>query len=62
MNRLAALFLVLALPAHAEGWSPRSTDTVLDRAAMIAQVVGKTHEFFDGGRSFFSVSGSYSYT
>ena len=58
----ALLLLILANAATAETFPVRTTDQVLDRAAMMAAVIGATHEFFDGGRSFFSVSGSYSYT
>ncbi len=52
----------LASTAVADTFPVRPTDQVLDRAAMLDAVIGETHEFFDGGRSFFSVSGSYSYT
>lgn len=51
-----------ASPLSAEGYSVRTTDRVLDSGAMAADVVGRSHQFFDGGVSFFSVSGTYSYT
>lgn len=54
--------VVLAGPVTAQEFIPRATDQVLDAAAMQAEVVGRTHEFFDGGVSFFSISGTYSYT
>jgi len=68
------LFAVLALlaagplmapvmtPAMAEDFAPREGEAVLSDVQMQSVVVGATHEFFDGGRSFFSISGSYSYT
>jgi len=46
----------------AQDFATRPGDTVLNEAAMAAEVVGRSHEFFDGGVSFFSVSGTYSYT
>lgn len=49
-------------PLTAQEFVPRDGDRVLDGPAMQAEVVGRTHAFFDGGVSFFSVSGSYSYT
>lgn len=52
----------LALPVLAEPFAPRSTDTVLSQNEMQSRVIGASHEFFDGGTSFFSISGSYSYT
>ncbi len=62
MRILALVGAVLAGPALAQDFTPRDSDVVLDAAAMRAEVVGRTHEFFDGGVSFFSVSGTYSYT
>ncbi|MEL7115423.1 MAG: hypothetical protein AAGP08_07495 [Pseudomonadota bacterium] len=56
-----ALFLA-ASPAFAADYPMRDSDVVLDRAAMDSQVIGETHEFFDGGQSFFSISGTYTYT
>ena len=41
---------------------PRPSDTLLDGVGMSEWVIGQTHEFFDGGRSFFSISGIYTYT
>lgn len=40
----------------------RAGDEILNDAQMAAEVQGHTHTFFDGGRSFFSVTDSYSYT
>ena len=63
MRYACLLYFVLAAPAAAaEEMAPRAGDAVLDAPAMRAVVIGQTHEFFDGGRSFFSISGSYSYT
>ena len=52
----------ITLAAQADPFTPRSTDVALERSEMNAIVIGATHEFFDGGKSFFSISGSYSYT
>ncbi len=46
----------------AQTFAPKTTDRVLDSAAMSRDVVGRTHQFFDGGISFYSVSGTYTYT
>lgn len=54
--------LVMATPLAAQDFQPRDSDRILDAPAMQAQVVGRTHEFFDGGVSFFSISGTYTYT
>lgn len=54
--------LLSAGAAQAQEFNPRSTDLVLDADSMADRVVGRTHEFFDGGVSFFSVSGTYTYT
>ncbi len=54
--------VLVAGAAQAEGFAPKGSDRVLDAGEMAAQVVGRTHEFFDGGVSFFSVSGTYTYT
>lgn len=54
--------LLLCTPAAAQEFSPRDTDTVLDRQRMQETVIGATHEFYDGGQSFFSISGTYTYT
>jgi hypothetical protein len=62
MKMLLSALALLSGPAAAQDWMLRDTDEVLDRSAMEAQVIGATHEFYDGGRSFFSISGSYSYT
>lgn len=58
----AVLLCLIASTSVADTFPVRPSDEVLDRAAMLDAVIGATHEFFDGGRSFFSVSGSYSYT
>ncbi len=60
--RILWMLALLAGPAAAQEFEPKASDQVLDAAAMAAQVVGRTHEFFDGGVSFFSVSGIYTYT
>ena len=62
MFRFLICTAMLATSAAAQDFTPRDTDRVLDAAAMRAEVVGRTHEFFDGGVSFFSVSGTYTYT
>lgn len=56
------LLSLAALPVEAQDWTLRPSDTILNRAEMQEMVIGATHEFHDGGQSFFSVSGSYSYT
>ncbi|MEO0485354.1 MAG: hypothetical protein AAF092_05530 [Pseudomonadota bacterium] len=53
-------FLLMAGAASAQGM--RDGDVALSDADMQAQVVGTTHTFFDGGRSFFSITDDYSYT
>ena len=58
----AAVLTCLALPVFAQEFAVRDSDRVLDADGMAADVVGRTHEFFDGGVSFFSVSGTYTYT
>ena len=62
MRYLCLVGVLLTGPVMAQDFTPRESDVVLNAAAMQAQVVGRTHEFFDGGVSFFSVSGTYSYT
>lgn len=54
--------VMLAGTASAQEFAPRPNDTVLDANAMAQEVIGRSHEFFDGGVSFFSVSGTYTYT
>ena len=56
------IFVWFAGPGSAQDFSLRDGDVVFDTARMQMDVVGQTHEFFDGGRAFFSISGSYSYT
>ena len=58
----AAVLMCLALPVVAQEFAVRDSDRVLDADGMAADVVGRTHEFFDGGVSFFSVSWTYTYT
>ena len=58
----ACIVMFLALPAFAQEFAVRDSDRVLDADGMAADVVGRTHQFFDGGESFFSVSGIYTYT
>lgn len=64
MTKFSVLVLafVAAGQATAQDFEPRSTDRVLTATEMASEVIGRTHEFFDGGQSFFSVSGTYSYT
>jgi hypothetical protein len=62
MRLITVLFLIGASAATAQDFVPRSSDAVLDRASMEQAVIGETHEFYDGGQSFFSVSGTYTYT
>ena len=56
------LLVLIPFGAQAQDLAPRESDVLLDQTEMIEDVVGQTHEFFDGGQSFFSISGSYSYT
>ena len=58
----AAVLICLAAPAMGQEFLVRESDRVLDAAGMAADVVGRTHQFFDGGESFFSISGTYTYT
>lgn len=62
MKAVVCMAVLAAGAAQAQDFTPRAGDRVLDAAAMAAEVVGRTHEFFDGGVSFFSVSGIYTYT
>lgn len=62
MRVFLTVLSMLAGPAWAQDFAPRPSDQILDNVAMAARVVGRTHEFFDGGISFFSVSGTYTYT
>ena len=62
MFRVVLFALCLAGPAAAQEFTTRPGDTILDPDAVAAEVVGRSHEFFDGGVSFFSVSGTYTYT
>ena len=50
----------LALPLAAD--ELRTGDQLLDSDGMQDQVVGRTHTFFDGGRSFFPITDTYTYT
>lgn len=62
MLKYAIICAFMAGAASAQEFTPRASDTVLSADAMAQDVVGRSHEFFDGGVSFFSISGSYSYT
>ncbi len=62
MRVIGILLLVWSGPVFAQDFQPRAGDRVLDAANVAEDVVGRTHEFFDGGVSFFSVSGIYTYT
>lgn len=59
---LVLILAALGQPVLADGFSVKNSDRVLDATAMSSDVVGRTHQFFDGGESFFSVSGTYTYT
>ena len=55
------IFLLLLAPAvHAQELRPG--DVALKDAEINELIVARTHTFFDGGVSFFSVTDSYSYT
>ncbi|MFL4469902.1 hypothetical protein ACERZ8_08515 [Tateyamaria armeniaca] len=60
--RLIPLLLFLATPVAAQDWAFRSSDTVLDRSAVLTLVEGHTLIFFDDGQSKFSAGGAHSYT
>lgn len=60
--RYLAILVLLGSPAMAQEFIPKASDRVLDQAAMAAEVIGRTHTFFDEGVSFFSVTGIYTYT
>jgi len=60
MRALAISLALFATAAPAQGL--RDGDTVLSPADMVDTLKGHTHEFHDGGRSFFSITESYSYT
>ncbi|MBM7068641.1 hypothetical protein IU397_13705 [Actibacterium sp. 188UL27-1] len=60
--RMLVFGATIAVPVIAQPFASRQGDEVLSEAAMTQQIVGQTHTFFDGGQSFFSISGSYSYT
>ncbi|WP_147126348.1 hypothetical protein [Shimia ponticola] len=60
MHRLILVLAMLASAASAQGL--RDGETVLSAADMVDTLKGHTHEFHDGGRSFFSITESYSYT
>lgn len=60
--RCLAVLALFPLPALAQDLSPRAGDVLLSAAQMSELVIGQTHEFYDGGRSFFSISGTYTYT
>ena len=59
---MRAIILLALLAGSASAQGVRDSDAVLSDAEMRAEVVGSTHTFFDGGRSFFSLTDSYSYT
>ena len=60
--RKLAILLILGSAATAQEFSPRDSDAILNRERMEEAVIGATHEFHDGGKSFFSISGTYTYT
>lgn len=62
MRILFLILLTLAGSATAQDFVPRSGDRILDAQDMASDVVGRSHEFFDGGVSSFAAGGSYSYT
>jgi len=58
--RLSIAFVLIASIAEAKDL--RSGDIILTADEIRSDVVGRTHTFFDGGKSFFSVTDSYTYT
>jgi hypothetical protein len=56
------MMVAMASSAHAQEFVPREKDVIFDAAGLREAVVGQSHEFYDGGVSFFSISGDYSYT
>ena len=56
------LFALVTVPLSAQEFSLRDGDVPLSPLRIGETVVGATHTFFDGGRSFFAASGAYSYT
>ncbi|MEO0871735.1 MAG: hypothetical protein AAFY19_07215, partial [Pseudomonadota bacterium] len=60
MRILAVFWVFLAGSAVAQDL--RRGEVVLSAADMVETLKGRTHEFHDGGRSFFSITESYSYT
>lgn len=60
--RLIFLLFCFASPVAAQDWAVRSTDTVMDRGAVLDLIEGRTLVYFDDGQSKFSPGGAYSYT
>ena len=56
------LILLALLAPAVEAQELRPGDVALTDAEITELIVGRTHTFFDGGVSFFSVTDSYSYT
>ena len=56
------MMLLMAGPALAEPFALRPADRVLDEAGLARIADGAMLTYFDGGVSFFSAGGAYSYT
>lgn len=54
--------VLLPLPVLAQGWEPRDSDTLFDRASLDTLLRGETITFFDDGESRFFDDGRYTYT
>lgn len=55
---LSLVPVLLASHVCAQNFERKPGDSLANEGAF----KGQTHEFFDGGRSFFSISGTYTYT
>ncbi len=58
--RSLALLLLMASSALAQG--VRSSDTMLDAAALRDALTGQVIEYYDGSKSYYYADGSYIYT
>lgn len=61
MLRFIAMIL-MATPVAAQEFPTRGGDEIFDTNATRDVIVEKSHEFYDGGVSFYSISVDYSYT
>lgn len=59
---LTLVICLAAVPLHAAEWAVRKSDQSLTREEVDRLTAGQTIIFYDGGRSKYSVGGSYSYT